>query len=70
MGQWTPVSRGSVSRVFALVTGEGHSPAHSGIRRVVLVWGSLCQHVKREASRFIPSISPRCRNAMPVTSSA
>src|SRR3970282_687826 len=34
MGQWTPVSRGSVSLVFALVKGEGHSPAHRGIRRV------------------------------------
>ncbi len=34
MGQWAPVSRGSVSLVFALVKGEGHSPAHEGIRRV------------------------------------
>ena len=33
-GQWTPVSRGSVSLVFALVKGEGYSPAHEGIRRV------------------------------------
>ena len=24
--------------------------------RGVLLWGSLCHHVKREASRFIPSI--------------
>ena len=34
MGQWTPVSRGSVSLVFALVKGEGYSPAHEGIRGV------------------------------------
>src|SRR3989304_3829093 len=34
MGQWPLVSRGSVSFVFALVKGEGHSPAHRGIRRV------------------------------------
>ena len=27
-----------------------------GLDRGVLVWGSLCHHVKREASRFIPSI--------------
>jgi FAD binding domain in molybdopterin dehydrogenase len=26
-----------------------------GVDRGVLLWGSLCQHVKREASRFIPS---------------
>jgi len=25
----------------------------------VLLWGSVCHHVKREASRFIPSILPR-----------
>jgi len=29
-----PISRGSVSLVFALVKGEGCSPAHEGIRRV------------------------------------
>src|SRR3970040_2011776 len=34
MGQWAPVSRGSVSLVFALVKGEWYSPAHRGIRRV------------------------------------
>ena len=33
-GRWALVSRGSVSLVFALVKGEGHSPAHEGIRRV------------------------------------
>jgi len=27
-----------------------------GVDRGVLLWGSLCHHVKREASRFIPSI--------------
>ena len=32
--QWALVSRGSVSRVFALVKGEGYSPAHEGIRGV------------------------------------
>src|SRR5713101_4458573 len=32
--QWALVSRGSVNLVFALVKGEGHSPAHEGIRRV------------------------------------
>ena len=32
IGEWTPVSRGSVSLVFALVKGEGYSPAHEGIR--------------------------------------
>src|SRR3972149_2369046 len=26
-----------------------------GVDRGVLLWGSLCHHVKREASRFIPS---------------
>ena len=34
MGQWPSVSRGSVSLVFVLVKGEGHSPAHRGICRV------------------------------------
>src|SRR3990167_6067357 len=33
-GRGTLVSRGSVSLVFALVKGEGCSPAHEGIRRV------------------------------------
>src|SRR3990167_4818929 len=33
-GQGALVSRGSVSLVFALVKGEGHSPAHEGIRGV------------------------------------
>ena len=33
-GQWALVSRGSVSLVFALVKGEGYSPAHEGIRGV------------------------------------
>ena len=33
-GPWPWVSRGSVSLVFALVKGEGYSPAHEGIRRV------------------------------------
>ena len=32
-GPWPWVSRGSVSLVFALVKGEGYSPAHEGIRR-------------------------------------
>jgi len=27
-----------------------------GVDRGVLLWGSICHHVKREASRFIPSI--------------
>jgi hypothetical protein len=27
-----------------------------GVDRAVLLWGSICHHVKREASRFIPSI--------------
>src|SRR3990170_9122874 len=31
--QWALVLRGSVSLVFALVKGEGYSPAHEGIRR-------------------------------------
>src|SRR6266542_5479754 len=26
-----------------------------GVDRRVLLWGSICHHVKREASRFIPS---------------
>jgi len=33
-GPWPWVSRGSVSLVFALVKGEGYSPAHEGIRGV------------------------------------
>ena len=33
-GQGALVSRGSVNLVSALVKGEGHSPAHEGIRRV------------------------------------
>ena len=33
-GPWALVSRGSVNLVFALVKGEGYSPAHEGIRRV------------------------------------
>jgi hypothetical protein len=30
-----------------------------GVDREVLLWGSLCHHVKREASRFIPSCVQR-----------
>jgi len=34
-----------------------------GVDREVLLWGSVCHHVKREASRFIPSI-PRMADFM------
>jgi hypothetical protein len=35
---------------------HGWSLPFCGVDRGVLVWGSVCHHVKREASRFIPSI--------------
>ncbi len=35
--------------------GSPHVVAHARPRGVLL-WGSICQHVKRKASRFIPSI--------------
>ena len=39
----------------------GPSQVNGGVDRDVLLWGSLCHHVKREASRFIRSTlsSPR-----------
>ena len=36
-------------RVFML-------PSLCGVDRVLLLWGSVCHHVEREASRVIPSI--------------
>ncbi len=50
-GPTTPIGNTGARRVL----GSPHVVAHARSRGVLL-WGSLCHHVKREASRFIPSI--------------
>jgi hypothetical protein len=61
-GAATPIGNTGARRVL----GSPHVVVHARSRGVLL-WGSLCHHVKREASRFIPSIlygrMARCLNS-------